>query len=322
MRLAKRFVIWAVIMIVIVFCVNAVGTVINKFVFANIFMPSLIGYVSKSEGMIHPRYNDDPEAKTNGLELLYMRTLLDDERIESNGGIISAFIFMDLKVDQSIMFFDKEGMNAFSEGIFADVYEETDDSLDHFRHTIGLIPVRDFSKFDETKELFETLDKYPRTKLRLDSYTISDYIVTPVKITVLDLNDSEIESFEFASTGDVINSTDVYIYDANNSLQSEEIVHNSLYDKLKTAYLGKRYSDKAAEKLAGKISLDSDACVEKNGFGLGHYACKRYEIEDGKAMISIIDCRYEKSLLIYTIIFAIPVTLIVFLVGRRKKNDY
>ena len=322
MRIAKRFIIWAVIMLIIVFCINIVGTVLSRFIFANMLMPAMTGYVSKSEAMIHPKLREnDGKSKGNGLESLVVRSLLDNERLELGSGIISTFLFMNMNADQSVIFFDQDGMNDFSNGTFADVFEEKDSKISYMLSSVGLLPVNEFIKLDGADDLYDILKNEENCKIRVDSYTDNNFIIMPVKLTVLDENGSEIKKFEFQANGDVIRSGNIYIYDDNSSSDKQYKQHG-FFKKMEWAYLGKRQSDRAAEKLVKKVSLESDTYVKKNGYGIGHFTSKSYEVKDGRAMITVFDFSYYNSLILYTAIAAIPVTLIVFLVGRRKKNDY
>ena len=51
----KRCIIWTVIMLVVLSVLIIVGTVVNKFVVCDTLAPSMTGYVTKSEGMLHPK---------------------------------------------------------------------------------------------------------------------------------------------------------------------------------------------------------------------------------------------------------------------------
>ena len=317
----KRCIIWTVIMLVVLSVLNIVGTVVNKLIVCDMLVPTMTGYVTKSEAMLHPKMEDN--GKTNGLQQLYIRELLDNGRLAGEGNFIATMLFMDIKADQSIIMFDSEGENEFSRGTFADVYEETDEKLDSIKRTVGLISVNKLIELDGAKELYDTLDEHKNSDVRLDSYTISNYLVTPVKMTVLDRSGSEIKSIEFPSSGDVVQRENIYIYsgyDLNTEVERNDV--NSLYTDMKTAYLGERRSDRIADKVAKSVDFSRDETVTKYRLGFGHIAAKSYQTADGRAMVWVYDCDYMKSLLIWAGIICVPVTLIVFLVGRRKKNDY
>lgn len=317
----KRCIIWTVIMLVVLSVLNIVGTVVNKFVVCDTLAPSMTGYVTKSEGMLHPK--EEPTKNTNGLQQLYIRELLDNGRLAGEGNIIATMLFMDIKADQSIIIFDSEGENEFSRGTFADVYEETDEKLDGIKRTVGLIPVDRLIELDGAKELYDTLGEHKDADVRLDSYTISNYIVMPVKVTVLDRSGSEIKSVEFPSSGDAVQRENIYIYSGYDlNYEGERKEDNRLYTDMKTAYLGERRSDRIADKVAKEVDLSRDEMVTKYKLGFGHIASKSYQTADGRAMVWVYDCDYMKSLLIWAGIICVPVTLIVFLVGRKKKNDY
>ena len=74
----KRCIIWTVIMLVVLAVLNLIGTVVHKFVVCDMLTPSMTGYVTKSEKMLHPQLEDN--GKTNGLQSLYIRGMLDNSR--------------------------------------------------------------------------------------------------------------------------------------------------------------------------------------------------------------------------------------------------
>lgn len=89
-----------------VFCLNIAGTAVSKFVLAPALVPSLMGYAEKADKMLHPKI--EPTGKTNGLTQLAIRSLLSNIRIDTHTNFWSAFLFIDVKIDQSVQFFDDE----------------------------------------------------------------------------------------------------------------------------------------------------------------------------------------------------------------------
>ena len=321
MKLGKRLAIWVIVMAAAVFCLNIAGTAMSKFVLATKLVPAFTGYVKKADNMLHPKM--EITGKTNGLQQLAIRSLLSNTRIDTHTNFWSAFLFIDVKIDQSVQFFDDEE-SAFSKGIFANVYTDNGEKIGYIKNVTGLISVDDFCKLEGAKEFYEALEKYTSAEIRVDEYSISDYLIKPAKLTLVFEDGDEIKSFDFPCDGDIIKGENTFIHDegSTTSVKDDETGYNSMYIKMRDAYLGERKADRIADKLAEKVDLTSDADYQKSVYGFGHYAAKCYQVSDGKAMVWVCDFRFMKSILLYTGIIAVPVTLIVFLVGRRKKNDY
>lgn len=322
MKLAKRFIIWAVLMLVTAFGVNLVGTVVNKVVLAEMLVPAMTGYSNKGEKLLHPALKEpDEKDKTNGLSGLAIRALLDDERLVNKESFITSFLFLYGNIDQSVILFDKDGMSEFSKGIFANAYEKKGDTIDHIRYNVGLINVRDFCKLDGAKDFYETLKEYPDSVIRVDSYSVNNFVVQPASLAVLDSDDSVIKSFDFPCDGDIIKADNVYIYDDNDGDYINEF--HGFRNKMTDAYLGERKTDKIAEKLVDDVDFSDDSqYVRKPSFGFGHYIVKTYEVHGDYAMIFVLDFDFMTGVILYTIIAGIPITLLTFLLGRKKKNDY
>ena len=310
-----------IVMAAAVFCLNIAGTAVSKFVLAPALVPSLMGYAEKADKMLHPKI--EPTGKTNGLTQLAIRSLLSNIRIDTHTNFWSAFLFIDVKIDQSVQFYDDEE-SAFSKGIFANVYTDNGEKIGYIKNVTGLMSVDDFCKLDGAKEFYEALEKNTSAEIRVDEYSISDYLVQPAKLTLENEGGDEIKSFEFPCDGDIIKGENTFIHDegSTTSVKDEEIGYNSMYIKMRDTYLGERKADRIADKLSEKVDLTSDADYQKPIYGFGHYAMKFYQVVDGRAMVCVCDFRFMRSILLYTAIIAVPVTLIVFLVGRRKKNDY
>ena len=322
MKLGKRFAIWAVIMVVALFFINIAGTLVSKFLLAPELVPSLSGYSRKADNILHPKMEQN--GKTNGLQQLAIRSLLSDTRIDAHTSFLSTLIFVDVQIDQSVQFTDSEGDSPFAKGVFANVYTDTGESVSYIKSVTGLISVDDFCKLDGAKKFYKTLEKYPSAEIRVDSYSISDYLIKPKKLTLVYESGDEIESFEFPCEGEIINGKDNFIHNegSTTSAKDEEIGYNSMYIKMRDVYLGERKADKIADKLVKKVDLSSDTTYQKPVYGFGHYAVKCYEVTDGRAMVWVCDFRFMRSVVLYAIVIAIPVTLLTFLIGIRKKKEY
>lgn len=321
-KLGKRFAIWAIIMVVALFVINIAGTLVSKFLLAPTLVPAFSGYSRKADNMLHPKM--EQKGKANGLQQLAIRSLLSDTRIDARTSFISTFLFLDVQIDQSVQFIDGEEDSLFTKGIFANVYTETGETASYIKSVTGLISVDDFCKLDGAKEFYEALKKYPSAEIRVDSYSISDYLVKPEKLTLVYESGDEIESFEFPCDGEIINGENTFIHDegALTSEADNEMGYDSMYIKMRDVYLGERRADKIADKLVKEVDLSSDTDYQKPVYGFGHYAVKSYEVTDGRAMVWVCDLRFTRSLILYAIIVAIPVTLLTFLIGIRKKKEY
>lgn len=324
----KRFIIWAVLMFAMVFVVNTAGTLVAKFLFSDkLYVPAMRGYSARGEAMLYPTPKEpDEKSKSNGLSSLYLRSLLDDERLPNKMSFLYNFLFLYVDIDQSVIFFDKDGMSEFSNGVYASVYEQKnelkgDDKLSHIRYIVGLIDVRDFCERNDTNELYKTLKDHPDAVLKLNSYSMDNLTVRPAKIIVLDGNGNAIRSFDYDCDGEIINADNIYICNDN-----EGAIYNDLHgfcNKLSYAYLGERRVDKKAKALVDKVDFGSgDTYHYESNYGFGHYTAKCYEVIDDYSMICVMEFNFITDALVYIVILGIPITLLTFLLGRKKKNEY
>ncbi|MDO4864687.1 MAG: hypothetical protein Q4A05_11010 [Ruminococcus sp.] len=317
----KRFIIWAVLMVVVTFCVNAVGTVVVKALLADTLAASMTGYAAKGEKMLRPTPTEpDGNSKSNGLAGLAVRELLDNTRILDGTSFLAGFLFMNDTIDQSVIIFDKDGMSPLSKGSFANAYADNGESLPQMKNSVGLISVDEFCKNDCAKDVFELLKKTPDAVVKVNSY--SDFVVSPASLTVYDAGGSSVGTFECSASGNIVSADNVYVYNGNTGADESDDRLCSFLKEMETVYLGERHSDRVAEKLADKVSFGSDTSYKKSQFGLGHYTVKMYEVSGDYAMVTVIDIGFVKSVLLYVAIAAVPITLLTFLLGRRKKNDY
>ena len=319
MRFFKRSIVWLVLMTVTAFCVNLAGTAVVKIFLANTLTPSMMGYSQKGETLLHPTYREPTEEKkSNGLGGLVVRSLLDNARIVDGTNFIATFAFLNDTVDQTVIFLEKNGSSPLYRGSFEAVYTDTGEKTAYMRSTVGAISVNEFCKNDCAKDVYELLKKTPNAVIRVDSYSISDYAVSPASLTVFDENGNEVGQFDCKSSGDIITADNVYVHNSNKS--SDETDMCSFCADMKVVYLGERRSDRAADKLAEKVSFDGATEYSKTSYGFGRLTTKMYEVSGDYAMVTVLDFSFISGVLLYIAIAAVPITLLTFLVGRKKKE--
>lgn len=318
MKKAKLCAIWLGMVVVMVFCVNLIGTFVVKGVLDNLLTPAMLGYAAKGETMLHPTLKEpDEENKTNGLSGLAIRALLDDTRIMNGTNFLGNFIFMNVTVDQSVIMFDKDGLSTLSKGIYANVYEEQEEEgINHIRHCVGLLNIRDFCELDCAEDVYQTLKEHPGAVIKVNSYSNTDFLIQPASITILDSSGNTVKTYDCPCSGEIILSDITYIYD-DNSGGIENDLHG-FCNEMTLAYVGERTSDKIAEKLVDEIEFTgSDQSVHKPGYGFGHYASKSYEVRGDYAMISVFNYDFTGSIIVYGILSCILATLLTMLIKRR-----
>lgn len=324
----KRFIIWVASLVVMAFCVNTVGILVARNFFADkLYVPAMRGYSKNAERMLYPTLKEpDEKNKTNGLTSFALRSLLSDERLPNKMNFLYNFLFLYVDIDQSVILFDKDGMSDFSKGIFATAYEqknerEGDDKLSYMRYILGLIDVRDFCDKNNTKELYKTLKEHPDAVMKMESYSIENFSIQPAKIIVLDGNGNAIRSFDFKCDGEIISANNVYIRNDNENEVYNEF--HSFCNKMGDAYLGERRVDKIAESLVDKVDFSGgDTYNMERSYGFGHYTAKIHEVIGDHSMICVMEFNFIIDDLVYMGIFFIPITLLVFLLKRKKKNEY
>lgn len=319
----KTKIIWLCSMIAIVLLVNTAGGFFVKLTLGNILMPAYIGYSSRVDSFIHPEYVEPTEEKkNNGLGKLAVRSVFSNGRINNKNNFFYNFLFMNVYVDISHIFFDSDGTNQLSSGIFADVFIDNGNVADYVRNTVGLVNMDEFCKLDGTDEIYKLL-KEQDVRIRLDSYTINEnYIVNPVEITVLDEDNTEILTKKYPSNGETIKASDIYFYD---DISDKEHSSNSLYKKMTDAYHGERKTDEIANKLIDKAVFDNGNQSEENFyFGIGTLTMTIVEVTDNNAMITALRFNYIGGVILYTIILGAILTVIMFAVSqvKKKKNAF
>ena len=320
MKLLKRTILWLVLMAVIVFIVNLAGTFIVKNVGVKMMEDMTVGYSMKVERMLHPVPNEpDEKNRTNGLSGLSFLSLLDNARIRNNDKWWSVFLFMNIDIDQSTVFFDEDGMTELSSGIFAVVYEDQGGSSDYIKYAVGVIDINEFIKNDCSSGIYDILGKNDDVSLRLDSYSVdSSFIVHPASITLLDGSGTELGRYDIPCSGDVVSRDNIYIQHDWKSKRDSDL---SFYKKIMDARLGERKADKIAQKLVDKADFSqSSQSYTKRSYGLGVITSKHVETTDGNAMVFVQRFYFYKGVILYTLLFGGIMTLIFVLVCRSKDR--
>lgn len=323
MKAIKRIAIWLAAMIVIVLIVNIGGSVIVYKMGVYQLSRSLQGYSRKAERMIHPSMDsEDEKERIRSSASLAVRTVLSDDRLINEPKFIYNFVFANFKVDITNKFFDKDGLNELSSGVFACAYQEDDDasssSISYMKKTFGVIDINEFCKLDCASDIYNVLETEPEVVVRLNSYTISNYIVNPVSITLLDENENELLNVECPYEGDLIKKPNCYIL---NEQEDKETNSNSIYYKMRNAYLGERKTDRIANKLVNDVNFDKgDYDETKTSYGLGIMTIKHIEVIDGYAEIYVLSCNFVKGVVFYTVIFGGIMSLIMLIVIKIKSH--
>ncbi len=319
----KRITIWCVSMLSAAFLVNLVGTLFSRFVCYNV--PPMIGYVNKCDAMFHPQPTmDDPEYTQLGA--LAMRAVLDDMHIGRNVNSLCSEMFVDVSFDQSYIFMENDTMSPLSKDSFEIVYEETEAGTDYMKHAWGVVRMREFCKLDEAKALYDELSEHPDAYVRLDAYTVEDFVYTPAKVTLTDGNGTEYGTFEFPVEGELQQAENLYLYNGRDLNFSDKLWQapedNSVWASMQTAYLGERYVDRLANKYAAKPDPGPDAPCPKRIYGIGQYAEVFTNTSDDGTYrgVFVHTCDYRKSLFVWTAVLCIPISLACFLPKSKNRK--
>lgn len=318
----KKFVIWLCSMLAIVLVVNTAGGFFVKLTVGNMYYTSLQGFSKKAETLIHPEYVEPTEEKkSNGLHGLAGRSSLSNGRLTIENHFLYNFLFMNIYIDESHIFMDKDGTNELSSGIFAIVFKDDNGNTidyDYLRNAAGVVNINEFCKLEGTDEIYKLLKEQDVT-IRLDSYTINEnYVITPVELTVLDRDNNEILHQCYPANGEIIKASDLFFHD---DTADKEHSGYSMYKKMTDAYRGVTKADKIAEKLVDKAIFDGeDQRDGKSYFTFGALIMTKVEVTDNKAMITALRFNYIKGVILYTVIFGTILTVIMVLVIRAKKR--
>lgn len=318
MKKVKRAAIWLVLMLVIFAAADAAGAVIVKKKAGDMLTRATSGYSKKGELMIHPVPREKTEeSRANGLQGLVIRALLSDDRLDNQNSFWYNFLFLNMTVDQSVVFRDEDGTNELSEGVFALVYQKLGEKLDHMYNPVGVVDVRAFIKQDCAPEVFKILDRDDLMQIRLDSFSVKNYIVQPAAFTILDESGNEIKSFECPCDGELSELKDCYIY---NDADRKSSGFN-MYKKMKVAYLGERSTERAVRKLMDKADfVNSPQHETKWSYGPGMITSKSVETNDGYAQATVLRFCYYKGVVLYTVILGAVMTVVFLLICRKRDN--
>lgn len=168
--------------------------------------------------------------------------------------------------------------------------------------------------------------------MKLDAYTIQDYIVDPVSVTIMDESErllSQITFDENAGKEGLIKAEDVYIgnlYSKNEFVRAD----SSLYELMKLTYQGERKTDKKAAKERQKIAEGKNKDAEKNetytekvSYGFGRFTVTKVDIAGDYSMITVNECIYLKSVIWYMSLLFLVWTLAYGILNfcRKRKNS-
>ncbi|MDO5559436.1 MAG: hypothetical protein Q4F95_07540 [Oscillospiraceae bacterium] len=317
MKFIKIISIWLAAMLVIIIISNTAGAFIVNKLSAQVLHYGMIGWSKHADTYIHPvKTSEETIDKSNGLNGLIMRSLLTDNHLKSEPGFFYNFLFGNLTIDESEIFLDRNGLNELSSGIFAVVYQSYGRKSDYQQHAIGVIDVRDFIELNNSSEIYSVLDNDPQAVIRLNSYTISNYIVKPVSMTLLDSNGAELLNVEFSYEGELIKASDCYVH---NECTDKSYDNESLYHKMYTAKLGERKTDTIAHELVKEVRFDKgDYMDDRINYGMANITVEHIEVTDGYALITVHQHQYIRGVLFYTILLGVLMTIIMLIVIRKR----
>ena len=328
MKIIKRALLWLSIMLVLELLINAVGAFVVKRVGAENLINSMSGYSKRTEMILHPTFREENDGKANGLSGLAVRTILSDGRLYNHTKFGYNFLFLNFTMEQSVVFFDKDGTTQVSSGIFNIAYEDRGSKTDYIKFPVGIIDVKELCAQSNAKELYSALEKRQYDSIRLDEYSVDeDYIVRPKKMTLLDPDKNAIQSFEFPCEGEIIKDDSIYVYDMIELNEQMRNSSTSLCKKMKDVYDGKLKTDKTAMKLMKEADFSKSAqSVDKTSYGFASFTSKHVETYDGSAMVFALRFNYIKGVILYTIIFAVVLTAILLPIwihkDRKIQNSY
>lgn len=323
----KRICIWLAGTLLAAFLCAAAGAAVNTMLL-NILVPAYYGWSSKDN-----IYSVQPaNERNNGLTGIGIRDLMCNRQIKLKAGITGLLIFSSFTEDETIMFFDADGRNERSTGIFASVYPDDDIlRMPHMCWAVGVADIGKLCQQKEAREMFNVLMNNPEAVVHVNSYTVNDdYIVTPVSVTVNDKNGSKLADFTFDYTGDLI--TGNYLLHNPPADENTEFT-DSLCEKMNLGFQKERKNDRIAEKMysdyeAGKysdmMSVRENSSVTSYGrkvFGFGEVRSEYIETTpEGRGMISVISNRYLNSVIADTLIITAVMTAIMFAVWHSKDR--
>ena len=317
MRLAKFAGIWLAGLLAIVLLVNTAGFAFTKITGADILMPSMLGYSKKMRLPLAEAATDD-ERKQNSA-ILSMRSILSNVRFSNmtENKLLGMLLFSDLTIDQSIVFFGEQGMNPFSTGVFQIVYQDGTERR-HFVNTAGLIDLEALCESGCGETLAQALAQTPDALVRLDAYTIDNYLITPAKLTVLDADGNTLTQIDCPAQGEILTAEDLYV---ENSGAGSDYDSYSLSWQLSNAMLGQRRSDRIAADLAAQADPSgSDVSGEiRTHYGFGSFTSEFTEVIDHNAEICVCTFDFHRSLILCSALLGAIFTVILVIVFLARR---
>ena len=313
MKLLKKYLcIWAAGMLAIAFVTNLAGALVSRYFLGGILVPGMIGYSKKMTFPLQPATNEQ-EQKANGAVMM-VRTVLSDTSISNTGKFVYNFLMMNVDIDQSCVFLNKDGLHECSAGIFLTVVDNPEDDTvgSYLTHVIGMVDVRKLAEQDCFADLCTTLEEHPEAVIYLNTYTVHEDILEPGSVTVRDADGSELFTAECTCEGEPIHADNVFI-------SPKHGVNGTVSEYFDIAMKGERKSDKTAMKLAETISFENgDMEQVKTSFGLMNVTVSRMEVMSDNAGVSTFVFYYWRGAVLYFAIFSLVLTLLLFLRFRNS----
>lgn len=317
MKAIKRIAIWLAAMLVTIFIVNVGGSFIIKKMATDKLAGAFVGYVYKGNVIDHSSTTEETKREGKQQGSLFIRSALSDDHLANETEFFYNFLFANFTADVSNRFFTKDGVNELSSGIFALVYQDNGEKLGYVKNSFGVIDLNDFCKLDCASEVYDVLKNESGVEVKLNSYTIDGYIVKPVSITLLDANGKELLNVECPYEGELIKKSDCLI--RNDDKEKENM--DCLYYKMRNAYLGERKTDKIADKLIDEVTFDNDVYdTYKVSYGFASMTAKYIDVRDGYAQITVINIKFIKGVVFYTVILGGIMSIIMLIVIKIKSH--
>jgi hypothetical protein len=325
MKKIKRFAIWLALVIVIAVLTEAAGLAVVNLVGGPTLLDPLRNWAKNAEKLTTPVLVEKTEENnySNGLEDLYVRPILSNLRFNTSEETDTKFtelFFGNIDVDQSLIFYNKDGMNPLSTGIFLSAYQLPEGDENKIKNTLGVIDVNKFIQNDCAKDILEILENTDEEPtVQINAYSIDEnYFITPAEITLSDKNGNVLGKFECSADGTIVKNDRTFVH-------SKTFVHNDtdLLNKLKTAYLGERQVDKLAAKAASEHDFSNgDTHREIKKPGLGNLTMIYSENSGDWGEVAVLRFSFVKSFFIYFSALNAVMTIIFLIVcaARDKKR--
>lgn len=259
-RFLKYACVWLVLMIGIV---AIIGRVLPEKISESTLTPVLSGYAEKMAFPVEAPADETEEKQIGGM--LMMRSILSDSEYKGENDDFAHFSLENYNGNESYVFLNPQGAHDFSYGTYAYAYHDApEEEARHTAHPVGLIDLGAFTMLDGASALREAMAAHPDAVVRLDAYTVQDYLVQPAKITLTDDAGQVLFTQEFSAEGDIIQAEDCRIY---NNYDSEDL-YSGLYGKLRYVHEGD-HSAAAKAAAAAKDLLNGKTVSEENKTGTG-----------------------------------------------------